>query len=102
MEVPPSRIIAPTLAVSPVPYGTGSARPGTHRRLGTEAPDQERGPGRADGRARGLKKKSWGELTDRWAPHDTRAQVIDFVRRWSERAGISAARFIRGRKMGPG
>ena len=27
-------------------------------------------------------------------PHDTRDQVIDFVRRWSEETGIAAARFI--------
>jgi hypothetical protein len=27
--------------------------------------------------------------------------VIDFVRRWSERAGISATRFIRWLKMAP-
>jgi len=28
-------------------------------------------------------------------PHDERDQVVDFVRRWSERAEISVGRFIR-------
>lgn len=40
-------------------------------------------------------------MTDRWAPPDTRDQVIDFVRRWSERTGISARRFIGWLKMAP-
>ncbi len=29
-----------------------------------------------------------------WVPHDTRDQIVDFVRRWSEKAEIGAARFI--------
>ena len=30
-----------------------------------------------------------------WVPHDTRDQVVDFVRYWSERTGIYISRFIR-------
>ena len=39
-------------------------------------------------------KKVWGELTERWVPHDTRDTIVDFVRTWSERTEIPAARFI--------
>src|SRR5205823_12917748 len=30
-------------------------------------------------------KKAWGTLTGVWVPHDTRNQIVDFVRRWSEK-----------------
>ena len=29
-----------------------------------------------------------------WVPHDTRDQIVDFVRRWSEKTEISAGRFV--------
>ena len=29
-----------------------------------------------------------------WVPHDVRDQVVDFVRRWSEKVEISVGRFI--------
>jgi len=29
-----------------------------------------------------------------WVPHDTRDQIVDFVRRWSDRSEIGAGRFI--------
>jgi transposase InsO family protein len=29
-----------------------------------------------------------------WVPHDVRDQIVDFVRRWSEKTGIGAGRFI--------
>ena len=45
-----------------------------------------RGPGRADGGAHRVKKKSWGTLTATWVPHDVRDQVVEFVRRWSEKS----------------
>jgi transposase-like protein len=41
-----------------------------------------------------LKKKSWGALTKMWVPHDVRDQVVDFVRRWSEKTEIGVGRFI--------
>src|SRR5579872_438974 len=41
-----------------------------------------------------LKKKSWGTLIDSWVPHDVRDEVVDFVRRWSEKTEISVGRFI--------
>jgi transposase len=40
-----------------------------------------------------LKKNAWGTLTV-WVPHDTRDQIVDFVRRWSEKTEIAAGRFI--------
>jgi len=39
-------------------------------------------------------KKSWGTLTGIWVPHDVRDLVVDFVRRWSEKAEIGVGRFI--------
>jgi putative transposase len=33
-------------------------------------------------------------LTGGWLPHKRRGQIVDFVRRWSEKTGISAGRFI--------
>jgi transposase-like protein len=42
-----------------------------------------------------LKKNVWGTLTGVWVSHDTRDQIVDFVRRWSERTEISAGRFIK-------
>ena len=36
----------------------------------------------------------WGTLTVSWVPHDTLDQIVDFVRRWSEKAGLGAGRFI--------
>ena len=41
-----------------------------------------------------LKKRHWGTLTGSWVPHDTRDQIVDFVRRWSEKTEIGAGRFI--------
>ena len=41
-----------------------------------------------------LKKDAWGTLTGVWVPHDTRDQIVDFVRRWSEKTEIGAGRFI--------
>src|SRR5246127_416454 len=64
------------------------------RVLGEEGADQGRGPGRADGGAHRVKKKAWGTLTATWVPHDMRDQVVDFVRRWSEKTEISVGRFI--------
>jgi transposase InsO family protein/transposase-like protein len=41
-----------------------------------------------------LKKSLGGTLTGVWVPHDTRDQIVDFVRRWSEKTEISAGCFI--------
>jgi transposase-like protein len=41
-----------------------------------------------------LKKTLWGTLTGSWVPHDVRDQVVDFVRRWSEKTEIGVGRFI--------
>ena len=41
-----------------------------------------------------LKKDAWGTLNGVWVPHDTRDEIVDFVRRWSEKTEIAAGRFI--------
>ncbi|MBN2024193.1 MAG: transposase [Pirellulales bacterium] len=35
-----------------------------------------------------------GTLTGRWVPHDTRDEVVDYVRRWKTRTKIPAARLV--------
>ena len=69
-------------------------RAGADRVPAEEDPDEGRGPGRADGGARRAKKRDWGTLTGIWVPHDTRDQIVDFVRRWSEKTEIGAGRFV--------
>ena len=44
--------------------------------------------GRTHGGARRAKKRDWGTLIGTWVPHDTRDQIVDFVRRWSETTEI--------------
>ena len=39
-------------------------------------------------------RNAWGTLTGVWVPHDTRDQIVDFVRRLSEKTEIGAGRFI--------
>jgi hypothetical protein len=41
-------------------------------------------------------KKSWGTLTGIWMPHDVRDLVVDFVRRWSEKARSASDGSSRG------
>src|SRR5438552_19179496 len=41
-----------------------------------------------------LKTRHWGTLTGSWVPHGTRDQIVDLVRRWSEKTEIGAGRFI--------
>src|SRR5262249_16067061 len=55
---------------------------------------QGRGPRRGDGGAHRAKKRDWGTLIGVWVPHDTRDQIVDFVRRWSDKTEIGAGRFI--------
>jgi transposase len=40
-------------------------------------------------------RNAWGALKGRWVPHDTRDEVVDFVRAWSAKTEIAADRFIR-------
>ena len=53
--------------------------------LQKEDSDQGRGSGRADGGASRAKKRHWGTLIGTWATHDTRDQIVDFVRCWLEK-----------------
>ena len=39
-------------------------------------------------------KKTLGNSDRGLVPHDTRDQIVDFVRRWSEKTGIGTGRFI--------
>jgi len=39
-------------------------------------------------------KNTWGSLRATWVPHDTRDQLMDFIRCWSDRSWISASKFI--------
>ncbi len=39
-------------------------------------------------------KREWGTLNGRWVPHDTRDEVVDYVRRWNERTEIPARKFV--------
>src|SRR6185503_9006194 len=59
-----------------------------------EDPNEGRGSGRAVGGTRRPKKRHWGTLTGGWVPPDTRDQIGDFVRRWSDKTEIGAGRFI--------
>ncbi len=55
---------------------------------------QERGRRGTQGGTCPTKKAAWGTLTKAWVPHDVRDAVVDYVRRWSERAEIPARRLI--------
>ena len=60
----------------------------------SEARQEERGHGRADGGARPAKKRTWGTLKGSWVPHDTRDEVVDFVNHWTERTELPAKRLL--------
>jgi len=48
---------------------------------------------RAEGRP-AVEKRAWGALTGRWVPHDTRDEVVDFVRGWSTKTEVAADRLV--------
>ena len=48
-----------------------------------------------------VKKKPWGTLTKTWTPPDVRDQIVDFVRRWSDKTEIHAGRFIQWLGIAP-
>lgn len=37
----------------------------------------------------------WGTLNGRWAPHDVRDEIVDYVRQWSERTELAAGRLVK-------
>ena len=63
-------------------------------RLEAKLAAEERGHLRTDGGERPGKKIHWGTLNGRWVPHDTRDEVVDYVRRWHERTEIPARQFV--------
>ena len=66
--------------------GQGSAYHPARR----EARPEERSHRGADGGKRPRKKSQWGTLNGRWVPHDTRDEIVDYVARWTGRAGLPA------------
>jgi len=44
-------------------------------------------------------KKRSGNSDRRLVPHDTRDQIVDFVRRWSEKTEIGAGRFVASKPL---
>ena len=42
-----------------------------------------------------LKKSRWGTLKGQWVGHDTRDEIVDYVRRWSDRAELPAKQLVR-------
>ena len=41
-----------------------------------------------------LKKRTWGALTGGWVPHDTRDDVVDYTKAWSNKAEIPMKCFM--------
>ena len=39
-------------------------------------------------------KKSWGDLSARWVPHDSRDQIVDFIRDWTGKTELPACGFF--------
>ena len=48
--------------------------------LQSQTRQEERGHRRAHGGERPTKKRTWGTLNGAWVPHDTRDQVVDYVK----------------------
>ena len=67
---------------------------GGSRPAAGQTPAEERGHLRTDGGEHPRKKSHWGTLNGRWVPHDTRDEVVDYVRRWHERTEIPARQFV--------
>ena len=75
--------------------GQEAFRPGGGSRpVAGQARPKERGHLRTDGGEHPGKKIHWGTLNGRWVPHDTRDEVVDYVRRWNERTEIPARQFV--------
>ena len=37
----------------------------------------------------------WGTLSGRWVSHDTRDEVVDYVRTWSNKTELAASKLVR-------
>ena len=40
------------------------------------------------------KKRTWGALKGAWVPHDTRDEVVDYVRYWTDRTELAASQLL--------
>jgi hypothetical protein len=58
------------------------------------ARQEERGHRRADAGARATKKRTWGTLNGAWVPHNTRDQVVDYVKHWADRTELPARQVL--------
>ena len=62
----------------------------TDRAAASQAGRQERGHLRADGGERQGKKSQWGTLKGVWVPHDTRDEIVDYIKHWTARTELPA------------
>ena len=49
---------------------------------------------------RRLKKSRWGALKGQWVAPDTRDEIVDYVRRWSDRTELPAKRLVQWMGLG--
>jgi hypothetical protein len=42
-----------------------------------------------------LKKRTWGTLNGRWVPHQTRDEIVDYVRYWSHRGQVTIGQIVK-------
>lgn len=41
------------------------------------------------------KNRVWGTLSGQWVLHDTRDEIVDYVRYWSQKTELAAGRIVR-------
>ena len=56
---------------------------------GAKAPTQARSALGAHGRTYQAKKRTWGALNGTWVPQATRDSIVQFIRHWASRTGLS-------------
>ncbi len=50
--------------------------------------------GRTPAGARAAKKRAWGTRNGSWVPHDTRDEIVDYVRDWAEKTELAQRKII--------
>ena len=63
-------------------------------KLEAKLQQKKRGSRRTYGRTYRAKKKSWGDLTGQWVPHDTGDSLVDFVEKWSAKTELTARHLV--------
>ena len=80
---------------SSAPHPAPKRRQGSQDRAPrTEAPAQERSPLGTDGGTYQAKKRAWGTLNGTWVPQATRDSIVQFVRHWAGRTGLSVSLLV--------